>query len=96
MRLIEDAHFKANFKTGVKNFYPTLGATLIEDFSGNHNKKFKSIDHFLPFLKTVTSYDRTSKRMSFWAITSRFRQAQQDKIGSEMRANLYALNKSLT
>ena len=44
--------------------------------------------HFLPLLKTVPWYDRTSERTSFWAITMKFGLAQQDKIGPETNAKL--------
>ena len=91
IRLAEDAPFSSLIlKTSVKNFHPALGASLIVDFSGNHNKKLKIIFHFLAFLKTVQKYNRTSKRTSFWAITNRFGLAQQDRIGLEASANLYA------
>ena len=69
-------------------FRSTLGASLIKEFSGNHNSKLKFIVHFLLFLKTVPWYDRTSKRTSFWAFTIKFGPAQRDKIGLEASAKL--------
>ena len=82
------AFFSLILRTSIENFRPTLGASLIRDFFGNHNKKLKFTVHFLTVLKTVPWYDRTLKRTSFWTITNRFGLAQQDKIGSETRANL--------
>ena len=83
-----------------------MGATLIRNFSRNHNKKLKFIVHcsfltaFKDFsvvnfykFKIVASF--TLKQMSFWVITNRFGPAQQDKIGLETSTNLYALNYSL-
>ena len=46
--LIEDTPFlRLILKMSVKNFRPTLGAYLIRDFSGDHNRKLKCIVHFL-------------------------------------------------
>ena len=44
-----------NLKTMVRKFDSTLGASLITDFSGNHNSKLKFIVHFLQFLKLFRS-----------------------------------------
>ena len=84
--------FNLILKTSVKNFRPTLSASLMGDISRNHNKKPKFIAHFLLFLK----YDRTSKRTSIWAITSRFGFSRQEKIGLDTSANLHDLNYSTT
>ena len=45
--------FSLILKTSIKNFHPTLGASLIGDFSGNDIKKLKLIVHFKLLLKTV-------------------------------------------
>ena len=51
IRPTEDAIFCVDiFRTSMEKFRPTLGASLIRDFSGNHSKILKFI---FPFLKTV-------------------------------------------
>ena len=72
----------------MREFPSTLGASLIRDFSGNHDNKLKFINHFLPFLKTVPWDDRTLKRTSFWTNKIKSGPAQQEKIGLEASAKL--------
>ena len=95
--IIEDApFFSLILNTSVKHFCPTLGASLIGDFSSNHNKKLKFIVPFKVFLNAVPWYDRTLEQTSFWVITNRFGPAQQDKIGLGTSSNLHTLSYSLT
>ena len=50
--LTEDAHFLSLIlRTSVKDFRPNLGASLIKDFHGNQNKKFKFVVYFLIVFK---------------------------------------------
>ena len=72
--------FSSILKISVKHFHPALAASLVRDFPRSHNKKLKLIVYFFTVYKDCSWCDRTSERMSFWAITNKFGLAQQDKI----------------
>ena len=77
-------------KTSVKIFVQLWVHLKLATFLGTITKNPTFIVHFLPFLKTVRQHDHTLKQTSFGAITNKFGLAQQDKIGLEMSASLYA------
>ena len=54
--------YRVNLKTWCKKSRSSLGASLIGDFSGNHNNKLKFIVHSILFSKIVLWYDRTRNK----------------------------------